>query len=158
MTTLALFIGLAAVNLVKPGVGIQLGASTTEGEQFASTQTTLSGVLEHTVPASFFDAAAKNEVLQVVFFSILFAAGLSQVKGKRRRRRCSRSARACSEVMFKFTNIVMKFAPIGIAAAIAVTIGKNGLERARATSAMLVLTLYGALIVFVLGGLVPVAL
>ena len=59
------------------------------------------GVLEHTVPQSFFEAAAKNEVLQIVFFAIIFAVALSQVQG-RRRRSCSRSARACREVMFKF--------------------------------------------------------
>jgi proton glutamate symport protein len=156
MTTAALFIGLAAVNFIKPGAGIQLGTSTTEGEQFASTHTTLAGVLEHTVPSSFFDAAAKNEVLQVVFFSLLFAAGLSQLKGKPRETMLGFCG-SLSEVMFKFTNIVMKFAPIGIAAAIGVTIAKNGLE-VLSNLGLLVLTLYGALVVFVLIALIPAAL
>src|SRR5689334_15709994 len=79
VTTLALFIGLLAVNLVKPGQGINLaGASTTDAQAFASTKMTFSGVIEHIVPTSFFDAAAKNEVLQVVFFAILFGVALSQ--------------------------------------------------------------------------------
>ena len=94
VTTLALAIGLTAVNLVKPGVGVALAASAEEGSQFASTHTTLSGVLEHTVPASFFDAASKNEVLQVVFFSLLFAAGCRRSRASRRKQ-CSPSARAC---------------------------------------------------------------
>src|SRR5215208_8407611 len=81
ITTLALAIGLIAVNLVKPGRGVDLGAaSTKEGAEYASTHTTLTGVIEHTVPQSFFDAAAKNEVLQIVFFAIIFAVALSKVQ------------------------------------------------------------------------------
>ena len=156
MTTAALFIGLAAVNLVRPGKGIVLAASAEEGQQFASTQTTLAGVLEHTVPSSFFDAAAKNEVLQVVFFSLLFAVALSQVKGKPRDTMLA-FCESLADVMFKFTNIVMKYAPIGIAAAIGATISKNGLS-VIGNLGLLVATLYGALIIFVLVGLIPVAL
>src|SRR5207344_3390269 len=77
VTTLALAVGLLAVNLVKPGVGIGLGSATAEaGEQFAQKKVTLAGVLEHTVPQSFFEAASANEVLQVVVFAILFAVAL----------------------------------------------------------------------------------
>jgi proton glutamate symport protein len=155
VTTLALAIGLTAVNLVKPGIGIALVASAEEGKQFASTPTTLSGVLEHTVPASFFDAAARNEVLQVVFFSLLFAAALSQVRGKAKDTMLA-FCESLSEVMFKFTGIVMKFAPIGIAAAIGATISKSGIH-ILGNLGVLVATLYGALAVFVLCVLVPVA-
>src|SRR3954453_7030359 len=82
VTTLALAIGLLAVNFVKPGRGVDLGAaSTKEGAEDASTHTTLTGVIEHPVPQSFFDAAAKNEVLQIVFFAIIFAVALSKVQG-----------------------------------------------------------------------------
>lgn len=156
VTTLALAIGLIAVNLAKPGVGVSLAVSAEQGKQFANTPTTLSGVLEHTVPASFFDAAAKNEVLQVVFFSLLFAAGLSQVKGKAKDTMLA-FCESLSEVMFKFTGIVMKFAPIGIAAAIGATISKSGIH-ILGNLGLLVGTLYGALIVFVVVVLVPVAL
>jgi len=156
VTTLALAVGLIVVNVVKPGRGVDLGAaSAAEGTQLASTHTTLSGVLEHTVPQSFFDAATRNEVLQIVFFSIIFAVALSQVKQDRAKTFMLSACESLSEVMFKFTAIVMKFAPIGIGAAIAVTISKSGLGVLR-NLGILVLSLYGALIVFVLLVLVPV--
>jgi proton glutamate symport protein len=155
-TTLALAIGLMAVNLAKPGIGVSLAVSAEEGKQFASTQTSLSGVLEHTVPASFFDAAARNEVLQVVFFALLFAVALSHVKGKPKETMLG-FCESLSEVMFKFTAIVMKFAPIGIGAAIGQVISQSGIH-ILGNLGMLVGTLYGSLIVFILGVLLPIAL
>src|SRR5499426_101180 len=82
ITTLALAVGLIAVNVVKPGQGVDLGAASVQaGAELATTKTTVSGVIEHTVPTSFFKAAADNEVLQIVFFAIIFAVALSKVKG-----------------------------------------------------------------------------
>ncbi len=156
VTTVALFVGLGAANLVAPGEGVSLAVSAEEGKQFISASPTLSGVLEHTVPQSFIEAAAKNEVLQIVFFSVLFGSALTQVKGKSKEAILS-VCEGLSEVMFKFTGIVMKFAPVGIAAAIAATIGKNGIGILW-NLGKLVLTLYGALVVFVLVALIPVAL
>lgn len=156
VTTVALFVGLVAVNLAKPGVGVVLAGSAEAGQQFASTPTTLSGVLEHTVPTSFFDAAAKNEVLQVVFFTVLFAIALARVPAAKRDP-LLKFFESLNEVMFKFTDIVMRFAPIGIFAAMAATIGASGLE-VLLSLGKLVLTLYVALVVFVLVALVPVAL
>ncbi len=158
VTTIALFVGLGAVNLTRPGDGIDLRVKVDSAQiaQFTSNKPTLSGVLEHTVPASFFDAAAKNEVLQIVFFSILFAIALTQVKGTHKQTVLS-FFEGLAEVMFKFTGLVMKFAPFGIGAAIAVTIGHSGLG-VLGNLAKLVGTLYGALIVFVLVALLPVAL
>ncbi len=156
VTSVALFIGLGAVNLFKPGVGVTLAAPSAEAQQFAGTPTTLSGVLEHTVPQSFFEAASKNEVLQIVFFSVLFAAALTQVQGRPKEMMLG-FCEGLSEVMFKFTNIVMKFAPIGIFAAIADTIGKNGIEVIW-NLGKLVGTLYIALIAFILLVLIPIAL
>lgn len=156
VTTLALFIGLAAVNLTKPGVGITLPPSPQQGQTLAGQQTTLSGVLTHIVPESFFQAAAQNEVLQIVFWAILFAVGLSQVRGKPKEFMLG-FAEGLAEVMFKFTGIVMKYAPIGIGAAIAVTVGHSGLS-VLINLAKLILTLYAALVVFMLLVLLPVAL
>ena len=157
VTTLALVVGLLAVNIVKPGVGVNLStASTDVGTELAKTKTSFAGVLEHTVPQSFFEAAAKNEVLQIVFFSIIFAVALSQVQGTAKTFMLS-FCESLSEVMFKFVGIVMKFAPFGIGAAIAVTVGKSGLGVLR-NLGVLVLTLYGALIVFVLFVLLPIAI
>src|SRR6266436_6261564 len=84
VTTLALFIGLAAVNLVQPGAGVQLNTSADTGEQFAKTKVTLDSFLEHIVPSSLFDAGARNDVLQVVIYAIIFGIALSRVKGKPR--------------------------------------------------------------------------
>jgi proton glutamate symport protein len=156
VTTIALFLGLAAVNLVKPGVGVNLqGAQLETASKLAQTKVTFAGVIEHMVPQSFFEAATHNEVLQIVFFAILFAVGLSRVKGKAKQVMLD-FCESLSEVMFKFTGIVMAFAPFGIGAAIAVTVGQSGLGVLKSL-ALLVLTLYGTLIVFILLVLFPVA-
>ncbi len=158
VTTVALFVGLGAVHLTKPGVGVNLpvAADTSQAQQLAGSKPTLTSVLEHTVPQSFFEAAAKNEVLQVVFFSILFAVGLSQVKGRPKEAMLG-FCEGLAETMFKFTGIVMKYAPIGIGAAIGVTVGHSGIG-VLVNLGKLVLTLYAALVVFILVALVPVAL
>jgi proton glutamate symport protein len=155
VTTIALFIGLGAVHLTKPGVGVSLPPSAA-APPGAGGGITFSQALEHLVPQSFFEAAARNEVLQVVFFSIIFAVALSQVKG-RPKDAMLLVCEGLAETMFKFTGIVMKFAPIGIGAAIAVTVSHSGLG-VLVNLGKLVLTLYGALIVFALVALVPVAL
>jgi len=158
VTTLALAVGLIAVNLVKPGEGV--GLDTTA--QVSSTVTdlsqrhvTFSAVLEHIVPSSFVDAAAKNEVLQVVFWSIIFAVAVARMPAGPKKTMLG-VIESLSEVMFKFVGIVMAFAPIGIGAAIAVTVGQSGIGVLR-NLGILVLTLYGALVVFILAVLVPVA-
>jgi proton glutamate symport protein len=155
VTTLALIVGLVAVNWIRPGDGITLEGATAEtGEKFASTKVTWGGVLEHTVPQSFFEAAAANEVLQVVFFAILFAVALARVTGEPKKIMLS-VLESLSEVMFKFVALVMAFAPFGIGAAIAVTVANSGLGVLK-NLGILVLTLYGALIVFILLVLVPI--
>jgi proton glutamate symport protein len=156
VTTVALIVGLAAVNLTRPGVGVKISASAEPGQQLAQKTTSFGGFLEHIVPQSFFEAATNNEVLQIVFFSILFAVALSQVRGRPKEAMLG-FCEGLAETMFKFTGIVMKFAPIGIGAAIAVTVGHSGIG-VLVNLGKLVLTLYGALVVFVLVALVPVAL
>ena len=157
VTTLALVVGLLAVNLVKPGVGVSLPPEPGEDvAALATHQPTLGGVLEHTVPQSFFEAAARNEVLQIVFFAILFAVSLSRVEG-RPKQFFLEFCESLSQIMFKFVGLVMAFAPIGIGAAIAVTVGKSGIGVLR-NLFILVGTLYGALAVFILLVLVPVML
>jgi proton glutamate symport protein len=127
VTTLALVVGLLAVNLARPGVGVALGTPAEAAQGLAAGKTTLTGVLLHIVPQSFFEAAAGNEVLQVVFWSILFGLGLTQVKGKPKETILGFCA-GVAEVMFKFTGIVMKYAPIGVGAAIAYTVGHGGIK------------------------------
>jgi proton glutamate symport protein len=157
VTTAALVVGLLAVNIVKPGVGVNLAAASAEaGAELAKKQTTLSGVIEHTVPQSFFEAAAQNQVLQIVFFAIIFAVALSKVQGTNKAFMLA-ACESLSEVMFKFVGIVMAYAPIGIGAAIAVTVSKGGLGVLK-NLGILVGTLYGALIVFVIFVFLPIAL
>ena len=158
VTTLALIVGLLAVNIARPGVGVALNAPAEQGKELATQQSmaTVGGVLEHIVPVSFFEAAAKNEVLQIVFFSILFAVALSQVRGRPKEIMIG-FCEGLAEVMFKFTGIVMKFAPFGIGAAIAYTVGQSGLG-VLINLGKLILTLYVALIVFAVVVLLPVAL
>jgi proton glutamate symport protein len=155
VTTLALFIGLLAVNLIRPGVGVELPPPAAGSPIPGGQQPTFSSVLEHIVPQSFFEAAVSNQVLQIVFFSVIFAVGLSQVRGKPKEAMLG-FCEGLAETMFKFTSIVMKFAPIGIGAAIAVTVGHSGLEVLK-NLGLLVLTLYAALVVFGLVVLLPVA-
>jgi proton glutamate symport protein len=100
VTTVALFIGLGAVHLTKPGVGIKLTGSTQPAQQFAANQQTGSSFLEHIVPQSFADAATKNEVLQIVFWSILFAVALSSVRGKPKQVMLD-FCESLAEIMFK---------------------------------------------------------
>jgi proton glutamate symport protein len=156
VTTVALVVGLVAVNLVRPGVGVQLAASAEAGKELAARQATFSGVLEHIVPQSFFEAAAQNEVLQIVFWSVLFAVALTRVKGKPKEAMLG-FCEGLVETILKFTGIVMKYAPIGVGAAIAVTVGQGGLG-VLVNLGKVVLTLYGSLVAFILVGFLPVAL
>lgn len=156
VTTLALFIGLAAVNITKPGVGVQLPPSAEQGQALAQNQQNLQSYLNHVVPESIVQAMASNEVLQIVFWSILFALALSQVRG-RPKEVVLNVCEGIAEVVFKLTGIIMRYAPIGIGAAIAVTVGHSGLS-ILINLGKLILTLYAALIVFVLFVLLPVAL
>jgi proton glutamate symport protein len=154
MTTIALAIGLFAGNLVRPGEGVTLPPPDPNAP--AAQAMTFGSFLEHVVPSSFFDAAARNEVLQVVFWSVLFAIALTQVKG-RPKEAILAFAEGVAEVMFKFVGIIMRYAPIGIGAAMAVTVGHSGIDVV-VNLGKLVLTLYAALVVFVLIALVPAAL
>jgi proton glutamate symport protein len=156
VTTVALIVGLAAVNLTRPGIGIRLSGSAEQGQQLAQKTTSFGGFLEHIVPQSFFEAAATNEVLQIVVFSVLFAVALSQVRGRPKEAMLG-FCEGLAETMFKFTGIVMKYAPIGIGAAIAVTVGHSGIG-VLVNLGKLVLTLYAALVVFIVVALVPAAL
>ena len=156
VTTLALFIGLLAVNVLKPGVGVTAAGAAVAATPAAAEPVTFATVLEHLVPQSFFDAAARNEMLQIVFWSVLFAIGLTQVRGRSKETMLA-FCDAVAEVMFKFTGIVMKFAPFAVAAALAVTVGQPGGLRKLQNLAMVVLTLYIALVVFGLVVLYPVA-
>jgi proton glutamate symport protein len=153
VTTLALVIGLVAVNVMKPGVGVNLPMG--QKSEISAVAQTWDQILLHTVPDSVIKSMAEGDVLQIVVFSILFAIALGMIgeKGRPVVAWCE----AIAETMFKFTNIVMHYAPIGVGAAIAYTVGHGGL-RVLVNLAWLVATLYIALTAFVLLVLLPVAL
>jgi proton glutamate symport protein len=161
VTTMALVVGLTAVNLVKPGVSPQLTAALLAAEAAhagpkLATPKSFCDHLREVVPTSFFDAMATNNVLQIVFFSILFAIALTQVRGAPKVAILS-FAEGLAETMFKLVGIIMRFVPIAVGAALAVTVSHSGLT-VLLPLLKLVGTLWGALIVFLLVALLPVAL
>jgi proton glutamate symport protein len=154
VTTLALFIGIAAINISQAGVGAQIPANTAETVKIESL--TPSETVLHVFPENIAKSIAENQILQVVIFSLLFGVALALVKEEKRRPMLV-FTESLAEVMFKFTNIVMWFAPLGILGAIAATVGSTGIG-IFGNLARLLLTLYGALAVFLLVVLLPVAL
>ncbi len=154
VTTLALLIGLFSVNVMKPGVGLTLPAATGAPPVSATAQT-WDQILLHMVPTSIIEAMATGDVLQIVVFSMVFAIGLGMVgeKGKPMLEWCE----SLTEAMFKVTNIVMLYAPFGVGAAMAYTIGQSGLG-VLWNLGYLVFTLYVALFVFFGAVLLPVML
>jgi proton glutamate symport protein len=154
LTTIALVLGLAAVNLVRPGEGMTLerGASETG---LAQSGPTLTGTLEHTFPASVIDAMARGDVLQIVVFSFIFGAACAAIGLKAAP--VVSFCKALSEVMFRYTKYVMYLAPLGVGAAMAATIGSRGLGVLLGLG-KLILTLYGTLLIFVFIVLGAVAL
>jgi len=154
VTTLALVIGLVAINISRAGVGVNLPAASTENLQ--TQKLTVSETILHIFPENLAKAVAEGQILQVVVFSILFGIALAQVRESYRRPMLS-FTESLAETMFKFTNLVMYFAPIGVGAAIAYTVASTGMG-ILFNLARLLVTLYVALLVFVLGVLLPIAL
>src|SRR5881398_3183778 len=148
VTTAALVIGLAVVNLTKPGTGVSLAATNTDVVKAISEShaKTLVETIVHVFPSSVIEAMVRGDVLQIVAFSVLFALAVSAVgeKGKP----VVRAMDSLSQIMFKFTNYVMMFAPIGVGAAMAHTIGTQG-PGVLVNLGKLILSLYLALIIFV---------
>jgi proton glutamate symport protein len=145
VTTFALFLGLGAVNLVRPGEGVPIERTAAEAA-LPQTQTTLASVLEHTFPASIIDSMARNDVLQIVVFTFLFGAACASIGAK-----ADPVVKFCgslAEVMFRYTKYVMYLAPIGVGAAIAVTVGTKGVGVLFGLG-KLILTMYIALFLFV---------
>jgi proton glutamate symport protein len=143
-STLALAIGLAAANLVHPGTGVGLAVDASSTGKLAHAKTTVEFVLE-TVPTSIFDALARNDVLQIVVFSVFLGLAIAAAGDKGAR--VKELAESGAEVMFKVVGYVMRFAPLGVGAAMAATLGAKGV-RVLIPLLKVVCTLYGALTVF----------
>lgn len=219
VTTLALFIGLAAVNITRPGDGVSLAgvktgedkavlakraqdlskeagdaakraeelrtvgdpASLAEAQQHSALAAqkaaaaadaasrgltaadppakpqTFGDIISHLAPTSIIKAMAEGDVLQIVIFSVIFALAITAIGAKAQP--MITWCQSLADIMFRFTEYVMKFAPVGVGAAMAYTVGHNeqGLG-VLINLGKLVLTLYGALIAFALLVLMPIAL
>lgn len=155
VTTIAIFLGLGAINLTKAGVGVHLPpAPSTDSVQVS--KLSAEDTILHVFPENIAKAVADNAVLQVVVFSLIFAVALAMVPEPQRAIMLG-FCDSLAATMFKFTNIVMYLAPVGVGAAVAYTVAHTGLGII--TSLLkLVLTLYAALVVFVFGVLLPIAL
>jgi proton glutamate symport protein len=156
LTTLALVIGLVAINLSHAGVGLAVPAAPGASATLAAVPPAhWDDFLLHVFPENIAKSVAEGQILQVAVFAVLFGmalAGLSQAKRAPMLHLCE----SLSEVMFKFTNIVMYYAPIGVGAAMAFTVGNMGLG-VLVNLGKLLLTFYGALAAFALLVLLPVA-
>lgn len=215
VTTIALFIGLAAVNIVQPGKGVSLAgvAKSEDKAVLAKLAKTLSeeatdaikkarefqalsnleeagkqsaiateksaeaanaaakgitapepptkpqsfgDIIAHLSPTSIIKAMAEGDVLQIVVFSVIFALAVTSI-GKEKSAPIVRWCESLADIMFRFTEFIMKFAPVGVGAAMAYAVSHSGLDVLK-NLAMLVGTLYGALIFFVVVVLLPIAL
>jgi proton glutamate symport protein len=155
VTTLALVVGLVAINLSKAGVGLAMSGVAPMAVA-APVATRWDEVLLHVFPENLAKSIAEGQVLQVVVFALLFGIALATVS-EAKRAPVLRLCESLSEVMFRFTNVVMYFAPVAVGAAMAYTVGSMGLG-VLVNLTKLIATLYGALVVFGVCVLLPVAL
>ncbi len=154
-STLALFIGLIAINISKAGVGINLSSMTGTAPIAAAKMQTTQEFILHIFPENIAKAIAEGNILQIVIFSIIFGIALSML-GEKYKTPMLKFTASLTEVMFKFTGIVMYFAPVAVFASIAFTIGHMGTD-VLFTLLKLLVTLYVALIAFLLLVLLPIA-
>ena len=156
VSTLALFIGLIAINVSQAGVGVQIPEAVSQSDIPKVDPLTGSDLILHIFPENIARSIYEGQVLQIVVFSILFGIAVAMLKEKFRRPMIV-FTEALAETMFKFTQIIMYFAPFAVFAAIAYSIGHMGLE-ILVNLFKLLATLYVSLIVFLVAVLLPVAL
>ena len=160
VTTLALFIGLMAINITQAGKGVQVEVNEKVKEKSTELLAQRTEHKDHIVeifPENIAKSIAENSVLQIVVFSVIFAIGLGMVKNEQHKLTMLRMNESLAEVMFKFTDIVMYFAPLAVFGALASTVAKSGVDVLMSLM-KLVGTLYVSLVVFVLLVLLPIAL
>ncbi|MCZ2223268.1 MAG: cation:dicarboxylase symporter family transporter [Chitinophagales bacterium] len=155
VTTLALIIGLIAINISQAGKGIHIPEHFNQEMPEAKAQT-WQDVILHIFPENIIKSMYAGDVLPIVVFSVIFGIALAMLN-EEKRKPLLHFSESLAETMFKFTNIIMYFAPFGVGAAIAVTVGHLGID-ILISLAKLLFTLYAALIVFLGGVLLSVAL
>src|SRR5437016_1520382 len=155
VSTIAMLIGYAAIHLSRAGEGVHLPPSSAAQSLNVSPHTATQ-LITDIFPENIAKSVAEGQVLQIVVFSILFAFALGLVPEAKRRPMLA-FAESLSETMFKFTNIVMCAAPIGVFGAVAYTVGHLGLTVILPLLKLLA-TMYIALVFFILFVLVPILL
>ena len=156
VTTIALFLGIAAINLTKAGEGLVIPAGTAAQAAPDVTPLRWTDFILHIFPENIVKSVAENQILQVAVFAILFAIALTRVP-ENLQKPILNFAESLTQVMFRFTNIVMYFAPIGVGSAMAYTVGHMGISVLLPLGKLL-LTAYGAFLTFLFFVLLPIAL
>lgn len=158
LTTIAMLVGLAAINITRAGVGLVVPQQSTAAHVPVAAPAPMhwDEVLLHTFPENIAKSVADNQILQVAVFAILFGVALGHLSAEQSAP-LLRVIESLTETMFAFTNIVMYYAPVGVGAAMAYTVGQMG-PGVLFHLGRLLLTLYAALLAFGLVGLLPVAL
>lgn len=156
VSTIALVIGLVAINVSKAGIGVNVPQEMSHTELTNVQALKGTDIILHVFPENIAKSIYEGQVLQIVIFSVLFGIAVAMLKDKFKRPMIVFSE-ALSETMFKFTSIIMYFAPFAVFAAIAYSIGHMGLE-IFVNLFKLLATLYVSLIVFLVGVLLPIAL
>jgi proton glutamate symport protein len=155
VSTLALVIGFVAISITRAGVGVHLPESVS-AENLSTAPHLISELLTNIFPENIAKSVAEGQILQVVVFSVLFGVALAMVPEPKRRPLLN-FAESLSETMFKFTNIVMLAAPVGVFGAMAYTVGRMGMGVLLPLLKLLV-TMYGALAVFAILVLLPICI
>ena len=157
VTTLALFIGLGAINISRAGEGLTVAVPTAATEPVPSAAPWhWDDFLLHIFPENLAKSVAENQILQVAVFSVLFGIALARISEAKRAPMLN-FCESLTAAMFAFTNLVMYFAPVGVGAAVAYTVGHMGISVLLPLGKLL-LTGYGALGFFLLAVLLPIAL
>ncbi len=155
VTTIALFIGLLFINITNAGEGIVVPESLLKELPDVRPKTWQDHIID-IFPENIIKSIFEGNVLPIVVFSVIFGIALALLSEQKKRPMLN-FAESLAETMFKFTNIIMYFAPFGVGAAIAVTVGHLGIDILK-NLFLLLITLYLALIVFIMLVLLPVAL
>jgi proton glutamate symport protein len=156
VTTLALFIGLGAINISRAGEGLTVTATAVTEPAPSATPLHWDDFLLHIFPENLAKSVAENQILQVAVFSILFGIALARITESKRAPMLN-FCESLTAAMFAFTNLVMYSAPVGVGAAMAYTVGHMGIGVLLPLGKLL-LTGYGALIFFLLAVFLPIAL
>lgn len=151
VSTLALIIGLVVINTVRPGEGMHIDPASLDQQSIAKYTTagqmqSVTDFLLNIIPTSVFDAFAKGDMLQVLFFSILFGFALQRLGG--RQNLLFQMVEKFAELLFYIIGLLMKLAPIGAFGAMAFTIGKYGVGTLMQL-ASLMLTFYATCLLFI---------